>query len=165
MAGKGLPVLCSKAVGGAFTNAPGHEPVTFIKGGIMKRVYLLLLVLCIAACTPALQNKPSSSFGENLKEFALRLVWKDYPSAASFMDSELQRDFTDKFPERGDIRVLDIRPLSVDFEKPAEEKAISWLEIDYYRLPSNTLKTLKVRLEWQYQGKAWKIISPFPDLP
>lgn len=131
----------------------------------MKKLYLLLLVVGLVACTPPLQKKPSATFGENQQEFALRLVWKDYPSAASFMDSELKSDFMDKFPERGDIRVLEIRPRGMEFENPEEDRAVSWLDVDYYRLPSNTLKTLKVRLEWEYRGKEWKIVSPFPDLP
>ena len=131
----------------------------------MKRVYLLLLVLCIAACSPALKPKPADSFADSNKEFALRLAWQDYRSAASFMDGEYLQDFQDKFPERGDIRVLEIRPEGVEFEGQEQERAVSWSSIDYYRLPSNTLKTLKVRLEWAYRNSVWQIVSPFPDLP
>lgn len=131
----------------------------------MKKLYLLLLILGMTACTSPLPPKPSEAFGEVQKEFALRLVWKDYASAASFIDSDLRQDFLDKFPERGDIRVLEIRPAGVEFEDPDQEGAISWLDVDYYRLPSNTLKTLKVRLEWAYQEGKWQIVSPLPDLP
>ena len=131
----------------------------------MKRVYLLLLVLCISSCSPALRPKPADSFGDSNKEFALRLIWQDYRSAASFMDSEYLQDFLEKFPERGDIRVLEIRPEGVEFEGPLQDRAVSWSSIDYYRLPSNTLKSLKIRQEWAYRNSAWQIVSPFPDLP
>jgi hypothetical protein len=134
-------------------------------GETMKRVYLLLLVLWTAACSPALTSKPADSFGDSHKEFAMRLAWQDYGSAASFLDSEYRPDFQDKFPERGDIRILEIRPEQVEFEGELQARAVSWASIDYYRLPSNTLKSMKVRLEWEYQGKDWKIVSPFPDLP
>lgn len=131
----------------------------------MKQVYLLLLILCISACSPVLKANQAEMFGDTHKEFAKRLVWQDYDSAASFMSQEYRQDFQDKFPKRGDIRVLEIRPEGVEFEGPDQKRAISWSHFEYYRLPSNTLKNLKVRLEWEYKTHVWKIVSPFPDLP
>jgi hypothetical protein len=131
----------------------------------MKTRYLLLLLLCLAACAPVLKSNPAESFGDTHKEFAKRLVWQDYASAASFMGNEFRKDFQDKFPERGDIRVLEIRPEGVEFEEPDQSRAVSWSSIEYYRLPSNTLKNLKLRLEWEQRNTGWKIVSPFPDLP
>lgn len=131
----------------------------------MKRVCLLLLILCFTACSPGLKSNPVHSFGETHKEFAKRLVWKDYGSAASFMGKEYRQDFLDKFRERGDIRVLEVRPEGVEFEDPDQNRALAWSRIEYYRLPSNTLKDLKLRLEWENRDNGWKIVSPFPDLP
>ncbi|APG24606.1 MAG: hypothetical protein PHC98_07470 [Syntrophotalea acetylenica] len=131
----------------------------------MKTVYLLLLFFGIAACAPVLQPRPADSFGENYQEFAKRLVWQDYDSAAGFMAQDYRHDFQEKFPQRGDIRILEIRPEEVLFEDPEQQRAVCLLRIDYYRLPSNTLKNLKIRLEWEFREKGWKIVSPFPDLP
>jgi len=131
----------------------------------MRRVYILLLVLCIVSCAPPLKKSPAETFGETHSEFAKRLTWQDYGSAASFLGDDYRQDFQEKFPERGDIRVLEIRPAGVEFEGPDRKRAISWSAVDYYRLPSNTLKNLKVRLEWEYFNNGWKIVSPFPDLP
>jgi hypothetical protein len=53
----------------------------------------------------------------------------------------------------------------VEFEDPDQNRALAWSRIEYYRLPSNTLKDLKLRLEWENRDNGWKIVSPFPDLP
>jgi hypothetical protein len=129
----------------------------------MYKLYLILLLAILPACAAGL--KPADSFGEVHKEFAKRLMWRDYDSAASFMDESCREDFLDKFDERGDIQVLEARPTLVQFEGSDRQRAVTRLDVDYYRLPSNALKTLQVRLEWQYQDKTWQIVSPFPDLP
>jgi hypothetical protein len=43
--------------------------------------------------------------------------------------------------------------------------------IEYYQLPSTTVRTWRLRQEWEYAGGdrfqtgVWRIITPFPELP
>jgi hypothetical protein len=129
----------------------------------MYKLYLVLLLAILSACAAGLT--PGDRFGDVYEEFAKRLMWRDYGSAGSFMDESVREDFLDKFDERGDIQVLEVRPAMVRFEETDRQRAVTRMAVAYYRLPSNALKTLQVRLEWQCRDKTWRIVSPFPDLP
>jgi hypothetical protein len=128
----------------------------------MKQIYLILLLLLSACATPL---QPREEFQEARQEFVLRLVWKDYPSAAFFVNEELREDFLSKFDQRSELRIIEMRPEKAEFQGENNSRVMTWSSLDYYRLPSTRIKTFRLRQDWELTPQGWKIITPFPDLP
>jgi len=68
--------------------------------------------------------------------------------------------------KKRDIIITDFRVTSMEYyEDKNQGKAL--VEFDYYILPSNLIKTLSDKQEWEYEGigieKGWKVKSPLPE--
>lgn len=129
----------------------------------------LVLVLALTACT--LFSPLPKQRKEALNEFIYALRWQRYPEAAGFFTDEYRRNFLDRIEKiEKDLTITDVRLQRLDIMDDGR-RAVVRLEMDYFLLPSATLKTLRIDQTWIYfkSGEAGRngflITTPFPKIP
>lgn len=133
--------------------------------------FLLLLMVLLAGC--ALHGKvmnAQQSFNHSLDDFLQRLRWADLQGAAAHFDPPAREDFLTKFNNSKDLHITDVRLDHADYHA-AEQTMDTWVVIDYYLLPSLTVKSFGFPQQWHYYPTAeygigeWRITSLFPAFP
>ncbi len=138
-------------------------------GKLRKFVPALAAALMLAVCACSVLAPPSASLERTTLDFAERLRWKDLREASAFLDQAQREDFLARFGEGDDLRMVEVRVERVDLRE--EEKATVYLLVEYYRLPSPTVRKLKIDQEWEYRRSrpnlpgTWVAVSPFPAIP
>ena len=130
---------------------------------------LLLMALALAAC--GLLNPPEKQRKSALDDFIYTLRWQLYPEAASYFASKHRQPFLDQFEKvRGNLNITEVRLQQVDFKDDGRRAEVR-LEMDYYLLPSATLKTLLIDQTWVFfdtgdsEAAGFLITTPFPKIP
>jgi len=134
----------------------------------ISRGLILLLVVVLTACGAF--NPTEKQRTTAVDDFMYALRWQRYQEAATFFTSEHRRAFLDQMEALRDLNVTDVRLRRVE---PADEgrRVETRLEMDYYLLPSATLKTLRIDQTWIYSAsgdsadKGFLITTPFPKFP
>lgn len=137
----------------------------------MKKLGLLLSALSflgLSACFGLFT--PGGDWPGIGKDFLNQLRWGEYASAESFFAEEQQASLRAQTETRERLQIVEVKLDSWNLSD-ADEKAETVMTIDYYRLPTATIRHATVRLQWAYQETAkgmpgsWRIVSPFPPLP
>jgi hypothetical protein len=135
-----------------------------------KQTCGLLLILCLAACLGQTQSPPEKLAEMSRDDFMSALRWKQYQVAANLMKPEFRDDFLATFNALKDIHIVDVR--MVDLKSTQEDRRFeTTLEMDYYLLPSVTVKTFRFKQTWIYfEGEdpalqGFLIVTPFPAFP
>ena len=124
----------------------------------------LLLFACAAVYEPAQEFKGAH------QDFRQRLRWADHSGAARHIAPEFREAFLQLFAGLPDLHPVDVRVESVEFQDEGR-RAETWTVLEYYLLPSLTVKKFRFRQEWAYVGGdrlhpgAWVITTPFPSFP
>jgi hypothetical protein len=134
----------------------------------ISRCVILLTVVALAACGAF--NPTEKQRTTAVEDFMYALRWHRFQEAAAFFTSEHRRAFLDQMEGLRDLNVTDVR---LQRAEPADEgrRVETRLEMDYYLLPSATLKTLRIDQTWIYSesgdaaGKGFLITTPFPKFP
>lgn len=124
---------------------------------------MTLLAGCTNPIRPSREEWPQ--IGD---EFAQALRW-DIKAAATFVADEEAAEFQAAFPDDGLLRIIDVRhePVSGVVNDRAQGK----LTLEYYRIPSVTIKKLVIPVVWNCtSGSAikpcsWRLIEPPKRLP
>lgn len=134
----------------------------------VQRIPGLLLLLVLTGC--GMLSSPQADFGTALENFTQRLRWLDLADAARFLEPEHRNGFLAQFDAIDGLHITEVR-YQVRDQPNGPLQMESQLEIDYYLLPSVTLKTRRLRLAWHYVGGdrwhpgSWLIVGPFPVFP
>jgi hypothetical protein len=132
------------------------------------RCLLLFTLVVLTACgafNPSEKQRTTA-----VDDFMYALRWQRYQEAAAFFTGEHRRAFLDQMEALRDLNVTDVRLQRVE---PTDEgrRIETRLEMDYYLLPSATLKTLRIDQTWVYSpsgdsaGRGFLINTPFPKFP
>ncbi len=128
-----------------------------------KRLYLITLcAVMLVGCSMAM--RPGDSFVKARDDFAERLRWGDYQGAGRYLEEEMRIAFLERFFEMEDLRFVQVDPISAELTDE-NRRAVSWIALEYYRLPSVVVQKYRLRQEWTFSEGAWRIVSPFPELP
>lgn len=140
-----------------------------MKTGLIKALCGFALVSLLFAC--ASQIAPSAELGGKYrKDFNSALRWKQFKVAAGHMKPEHSKAFLATFDELRDIDIVDVREVSVETFDENRRIEVT-IEIEYYLLPSVTVKTFRFDQIWEFQGDetqspiGYFIVSPFPEFP
>jgi hypothetical protein len=121
-----------------------------------------LILLLLAAC--AASSRPQEQFQTVSFDYLQRLRWHDYHGVARHLAVEHREDFLDRFLYRSDLRFTDVRLDHVEVG-PEKDRIVTHVVLEYYLLPSATVKTLPLRQEWLHDPKAgWQMVTPLPPL-
>jgi len=130
----------------------------------------LVLIMLHAACLGQNQAPPEKLAESSRNDFISALRWKQYQVAASLMKPEFREDFLATFNALKDIHIVDVR--LIDLKASQEGRRFeTTLEMDYYLLPSVTVKTFNFKQTWIFfEGEdlalqGFMIATPFPDFP
>ncbi len=130
----------------------------------------LLLALLLAGCFGQPQAPPEKLDEMSRKDFMAALRWKQYPVAATLMKPEYREDFLATFNALKDIHIVDVR--MIDLQTVQESRRFeTTLEMDYYLLPSVTVKTFRFKQTWVYFDgedpalQGFLVVTPFPPFP
>lgn len=137
---------------------------------VMKVLGSAAILFSLLACSSHL-DKPVTEVAEMSRDdFMNALRWKQYKVAAEFMLPENRKDFLATFRKLKDIHITDVRLL--DLQETAEGRRFETsIEMDYYLLPSVSVKTFSFTQDWVYfagedsSQKGFRIITSFPDFP
>ncbi len=134
-----------------------------------KAICGLILVMVLAACSAHVQ--PLGKLAElSRDDFVMAMRWKRFPMAAGLMQQDLRDDFMATFKGLKDIHFTDVR--IVDLQTYEEGRRFkTTVEMDYYLLPSVTVKTFTFDQTWVYfededpAKQGFFIVSAFPEFP
>ena len=137
---------------------------------VIKILGSAAILFSLLACSSHL-DKPVTEVAEMSRDdFMNALRWKQYKVAAEFMLPENRKDFLATFRKLKDIHITDVRLL--DLQETAEGRRFETsIEMDYYLLPSVSVKTFSFSQDWVYfagedsSQKGFRIITSFPDFP
>jgi hypothetical protein len=138
-----------------------------------KKLYgcLGLLLLCLAGCALSSQVvSPESQFLKTQDDFMQRLRWRDYQGAAKHFTEPHQAGFLQQFRQADDLNVTNVRLESAKYAAEGEQMA-TVVAVEYFLLPSATLKTYRLEQQWSYFREhenlpgEWRITSLFPAFP
>jgi len=135
---------------------------------VLRFIAVWLTVLGLLACATVV--RPVELFPASNDDFAKRLRWLDYSGAAQHMAEAVRNDFLERFTDNEDLRIVDFDIERVEFRDDGRQ-VIVWHVLEYYRLPSATVKKERIRLEWEFREENkllpgfWLITSEFPQLP
>ena len=135
-----------------------------LRGKALVLVWLGLLCGCGQLFPPERQGRAA------LDDFVTALRWQRYEAAAEFMKPEHREDFLNQFKPLRDLTIVDVRQLETRLSAEGRRAEVV-LEMDYFLLPSVTVKTLRIEQTWVYfsqQGPLrgrYQIVTPFPPLP
>jgi hypothetical protein len=134
-----------------------------------RLLLLLLLILALAGCA-ALGGSPEKQRKSAIDDFMYALRWQLYQEAAAFFTKEHGEAFLDQMESIKDLNITDIRLKRTDV-KDEGRRVEAHMEMDYFILPSATLKTLRIDQVWIYREAAgaeysgFVITTPFPRFP
>jgi len=141
-----------------------------VKLNFMKVLCSAAILFSLLACGSSF-DKSVNEVGEMSRDdFMNALRWKQYKVAAGFMLPENSKDFLATFNKLNDIHITDVRLL--DLQETAEGRRFETsIEMDYYLLPSVSVKTFSFDQDWVYfagegsSQKGFRIVTSFPDFP
>jgi hypothetical protein len=133
-----------------------------------RNLFLVPAILFLAAC--ATLEPPAARFPTTVDNFLQQLRWKDFQGASQHMAEEYREDFLNQFSGLNDLRITDVRLESTTIREK-DQLMETWAVLEYYLLPSISIKTFPFRQEWELRGAdryhtgTWVIVTPFPKFP
>jgi hypothetical protein len=141
-----------------------------LTSNLTKALCGLVLILLIAACGSHVQTPPDKLAEMSRDDFISAMRWKQYQVAASLMKPEFREEFLKTFNPLKDLNIVDVR--LVDLKTFQENRRFeSTIEMDYFILPSITVKTYTFRQTWVFFNgedpalQGFLIVTPFPKFP
>jgi hypothetical protein len=136
---------------------------------MLLRIILLLSVLAlVGGCETMRNNKISWQLEESTKSYNHMIRWNEVDKTADlFPPDTLREEFRRKVQAAKGVHVTDVRVKSkVCYPKRGE--AIVVMDIEYYREPSVTVRTVEDVQNWRYveEGKdnwIWRLMTLPPD--
>ena len=134
----------------------------------LRFIAVWLVTLELLGC--ATMMRPVELFPMGNEDFVRRLRWLDYPGAAQHMVEEVREDFLERFADNEDLRIVDFGTERIEFSADGRQVVV-WHTLEYYLLPSATVKKERIRLEWEFREEnklfpgTWLITTEFPQLP
>ena len=128
---------------------------------------LPLLLLALVGC--GVFNSREGDRKEAFDNFVKYLRYQLYPAAGSYFTPDLRQEFLDRMEQVKGLNITDVRLVRVDVREDGG-RVDARLEMDYYLLPSVTVKTLRIDQVWRYredplEGRGFFITTPFPAFP
>jgi len=135
----------------------------------LKGLCCFVLILLLAACSAPMQS-PAKLADKSQDIFMDAMRWKNFEAAAKLMLPEHRKDFKKAFRAVKDITIVNVT--LVDVQASDEDRRFeTTVEMEYYLLPSVTLKTFSFDQTWLYfdgedpTQQGFLITTPFPEFP
>ncbi|MRR58514.1 MAG: hypothetical protein EG824_09925 [Deltaproteobacteria bacterium] len=137
---------------------------------MLLRIMLpILFIALLGGCETMTKQNISNDMEECSKSYNKMIRWRELDMAgAVFAPKELQEEFSRKVQAAKNVTVTDFRVKNYQCS-PEKGEATVIIDIDYYREPSVTLKTVEDTQQWKYvqenETKRWRLMTLPPDFP
>ena len=141
---------------------------TLLKGYAM-RIFLLpaVLVIALVTCAPT-QSGIREELNESITKYNDLVRWHKLDAAGLFPADAISEEFSTRAKAAKNVRVVDYRVVRTNYDTQTNE-ALVQVEIDYYTLTANRLRSLIDNQKWAYVTengiKQWKLMSLLPEFP
>ena len=136
---------------------------------MLLRIMLLVSILALAGGCETMENMQTcNEFEQNSKSYNKLIRWNELEKAeAVFPPEQLREEFKGKVKAAKGVKVTDFRIKSLEC-LPEQGEATVVIDIDYYREPSITLKTVEDVQKWKYElvgvgDRRWLLQTMPPD--
>jgi uncharacterized protein YceK len=137
---------------------------------MLLRIMLpILAIALLGGCETIKKQNISWEMEECSKSYNKMIRWHEMDTAGTvFPPEELQEEFTRKVQAAKKVTVTDFRVKNYQCS-PEKGEATVIVDIDYYREPSVTVKTVEDKQEWRYvqenETMRWRLMTLPPDFP
>lgn len=133
------------------------------------RICLLPAVLAIAlvSCAPT-QSNIREELNESITQYNDLVRWHKLDAAGVFSADAMSEEFRTRAKAAKNVRLVDYRVVRISYDTQTNE-ALAQVEIDYYTLTANKLKSIIDTQKWAYVTEngvtQWKLMSLLPEFP
>jgi hypothetical protein len=137
----------------------------------LKKILLIAVIpLLLTGCSIYKDFKIANigtDFDKSSKAYLNLLRWQEFESAlTTYVSVPVREEYRKKIKEAGEARIFDYRVKRLECD-PVGGEASLVAELDYYRPPSVTVKTVVDNQKWSYEGeidkRSWRLKTPLPD--
>lgn len=131
---------------------------------------LLLAIVLLLSSGCGLAVRPTEEFLRDSDDYLQRLRWQDHNGVARYLIESERQAYLDRWSGQEDLRITDVNLDRMDFQNEGRQ-AQTRVTLEYYILPSTTIKKLRLPQSWEYLGGdrthpgQWQIVTPFPPPP
>lgn len=136
---------------------------------MLLRIMLLSVIIALAGgCETVQKSLIANEFEQNSKSYNKMIRWNELDKADAIFPPPGQREeFKGKVMAAKGVKVADFRIKSLECS-PETGEATVVLDIDYYREPSVTMKTVEDVQKWKYElegvgVRRWRLMTMPPD--
>lgn len=135
---------------------------------LRRGFFILLAASLLLSC--GVMARPAQDFESASRDYVQRLRWMDSAGASRHHSDEYRESFRKRFGELTDLHIVDVQLESVELREEAGRAETS-IVLEYYLLPSATVKQFRLKQEWAYLGGdryhpgSWLIVTPLPEFP
>ena len=130
------------------------------------RTFLLTVFILIVFMACATQEALRGELMNEVKHYNDMLRWHKLDEAGMFVTGPLSEEFRARVEAAKNINVVDYRIVGMKYDEARNEADVQ-VEIDYYNISSNILKTLRDAQKWAYLeeagSKQWRLKSLLPE--
>jgi hypothetical protein len=130
----------------------------------MKNLWpLLILAVFVTGCS---SQQLRVEFDESLYEYNDSLRWNAWNRTGLYPSHSILEEFNKRIAAAENVRVVDCRIVSQTYSEERREATVR-VEIDYYKVSSQTVRTLHDTQKWAYLQengrKGWRLVSLLPE--
>lgn len=136
---------------------------------MFPRIMLLFCVIALTGGCESMTNKKICwQLEQNSKSYNHMIRWNEMDKAAVALPPENLRDeFREKVRASKGVKITDVRVKSQECS-PRKGEATVLIDIEYYREPSVTVKTIEDLQKWRYveeekDERVWRLMTLPPD--
>ncbi len=135
----------------------------------MKRSTILLLPILaflLSGCATMKNVNIGTDFEKSVKAYLNLLRWQEYDNALSkYGRPALQEEYRKRIEKAADVKIVDYRVKREECD-PVTRRGTVVAELDYYRPPSVTVKTVTDTQKWVYEeineSSSWRLETLLP---
>ncbi len=121
----------------------------------------VFLLLVLASCSSV-----HGKFEQSLNDYNDMLRWHKLEEASAFASDALSQEYMTKVKAAKNMKIFNYRILRTKYNEAKNEAEVQ-VEIEYYMLSTNALRSLVDIQKWAYVeengSKQWKLMSLLPD--
>jgi hypothetical protein len=134
---------------------------------LSKALVIAIIPLILSSCAAAKLAVVENNFEKSWKEYIQHMRWNELDSATNkFVSESMREEYQKKITATEEVKVVDYRIKMVTCD-PVKGEASLKVELDYYRPPGITVKTVIDNQKWALEGpedkRIWRLKTALPD--
>ena len=136
----------------------------------IKTLAMVVVSVMLTGCGTMKEMKIRNiaiEFDQSTARYNRMVRWHEFDTAeATYVPPKLRDEYRKRIMAAKEVNIVDFRVKSMECSPEKREGSVV-AEIDYYRPPSVTVRTLEDRQLWSYEGdeehRAWRLTTLLPE--